>query len=406
MIKNNKEEVVLTLIGLIWISVFHFLMQLNDQTYIFPDTNSYLFSIKQLFFEFKFNDHRPFLFSFLNGIPLLFNFSVESVFKWSLFLNVFSWLGTILLIYRILKYLINKKTAFIFSLFYVFFIGSLAIVFHLLTEPIFTFLLTLIVFLFQKFESTKNNKYLSFAIAILLLSLLIKPILKFFIVIVLIFYFKEVIKLVRSKYSILIYISISLIFLQMYSLKKTYGNFTLSYIDTKTYYNYLGSKADCYKNDTEFKKGLNKRCINLSKLSLSEGKRIAIEDLQEQLKSNKLNLLKAYFSNLYINSTKSSASVFGFENKLNSKYFGSIQFVFKTISKLQNILFTFFGVVLSLFYLIMNKEKMLKIISLAVLYLIIISGITSDQGDRLHIVFFPLVILLMANFFNDKFIKT
>ena len=100
--------------------------------------------------------------------------------------------------------------------------------FHLLTEPIFTFFLLLIVYFFREFEVTKNNKFLSFAIALLLLSLLIKPILKFFILIVIIFYFKNIFKVLKSKFSIIIYIATSLVFLQMYSIKKTYGDFTIN----------------------------------------------------------------------------------------------------------------------------------------------------------------------------------
>lgn len=402
IIEKLNPKGILLFIGIIWITVFSYLLQLEHQTYIFPDTYSYILSIKQLFFEFKFNDHRPFLFSFLNGIPLLFNLPIEYVFKWSLLLNSIAWLGTILLIYKILSVSGTKRIAFVFSLVYIFTIGSLSIVFHLLTEPIFTFFLILVVYLFQKVELTKNNKFLSFAIALLILSLLIKPILKFFILIVIIFHFKNILNVFKSKFSIIIYISISLVILQMYCIKKTYGDFTISTIDTSTYYNYLGTKADCFKKDIKFEQGTNPRHVYLSKLSNLERKKIAIEDFKEQLKSNKINLFKAYFSNLYINSTKGSASIFGFENKRNTWFFNSVQFVFKAISKGQNVIFTIFGVIASILFLIRNKEKEkeLKLVSLTILYLFFISGISSDQGDRLHIVFFPLVLILVANLYH------
>tara|TARA_R110000823_G_scaffold95500_15_gene208522 strand:+ start:359 stop:1555 length:1197 start_codon:yes stop_codon:yes gene_type:complete len=387
---------------------FAFLLQYNQQTYIFPDSYSYLLSIKQFFFEFKLNDHRPFLFSLLNGIPLLFNLSIDTIFEWSLFLNIISWLGIILLIYKISSTFINREKAFIFSLIYVFLIGSLGIVFHLLTETFFTFFLTLIIYQFRKFELTKNNKYLSYAIALLFLSLLIKPILKFFVLVVIIFYYKDFFELIKSKFSILIYLSISLVFFQMYSIRKTYGIFTISTIDASTYYNYLGTKADCFKNNIEFEQGHNQRHLYFSKLSLLEKKEVAIEDLKQQIKSNKVNLVKAYFSNLYVNSSKGSASVFGCDNIINTSYFAAFQFIFKAISKTQNIFFTLSGVIVSIIILRRNEqeEKTLKIVSLAILYLFFISGVSSDQGDRLHIVFFPLVIILMAKFFNYKCIKT
>lgn len=245
--KKNKFELLLVLIAFLWGVIVFYLLQIDVQTYKFPDTFSYLFSVEQLYNENVLNDHRPFLFSLINGIPLVIGLPLKAVLLWSVILNILSWFGTIILLYNILFNVAGRKNAFILTLLYLFSFGSFLIVFHFLTEPIFTFLLILIFYYFQRFEKTKAKKHLAYAFSLLILSLLIKPILKFFILIVFVFYFKDFIRMLKSKFSFFLVIPIILVFFQMYSLNKDYGNFTISYIDTATYYNFLGTKADCFK---------------------------------------------------------------------------------------------------------------------------------------------------------------
>lgn len=396
--KKNKFELLLVLIAFLWGVIVFYLLQIDVQTYKFPDTFSYLFSVEQLYNENVLNDHRPFLFSLINGIPLVIGLPLKAVLLWSVILNILSWFGTIILLYNILFNVAGRKNAFILTLLYLFSFGSFLIVFHFLTEPIFTFLLILIFYYFQRFEKTKAKKHLAYAFSLLILSLLIKPILKFFILIVFVFYFKDFIRMLKSKFSFFLVIPIILVFFQMYSLNKDYGNFTISYIDTATYYNFLGTKADCFKNNTEFEQGKNKRHYYYAKLSPTVGKSVAIEDLKNQLKNNKLNLLKAYLSNLYINSTKGSASVFACENIKKKQYFQKILFLFKASSKITNIIFTFLGISISILIITTWKknEGFIKLVALAILYMFFISGISSDQGDRLHIIFVPLIIILIC----------
>lgn len=404
IIEKYKVQLILIFIGFICFSAVSYLLQLHHQSYIFPDSYSYLLSIKQLYFEHTLNDHRPFLFSFLSGIPLFLDTAIVNIFNWSLVLNLFSWLGTSLLLYKILSNFYKNNIAYLFSIFNLLLVGSIAICFHFLTEPIFTFFLIIIFYYIQKFEITKESKFLSIAISLLLLSLLIKPILKFFILMVFAFYFKHFGKMLKTKFSFYLVIPIFLVFFQMYSLKRNYGDFTLSYIDTATYFNYLGTKADCYKNNIEFEQGHNQRHSYFSKFSPKDGKKIALNDLKNQFRNNKINLLKAYFSNLYINSTKGSASVFACENVNNRKKFEIFLFFFKAITKAQNIILTVIGLILAFHTLIRWRKSMSFIVtvSVAFLYIFFISGISSDQGDRLHLIFYPLVIIMIVNWLSLK----
>lgn len=404
LLLNHKYPIYLILIASIWLFLVAVFMQFNKQVFIFGDSRSYFLAAQELFLDHKLNSHRPLLISFINGFPLLFGFSKTVLFFWSLCVNLFCWYATILFTYLICKNRVNSKLAFQITVLFVICVGNLFIVFHLLSETIFTFILVLVFYLIQKYFSTKNHLFLMFCFFILGLSIMIKPlVLGIFLVFAFCFY-KQLKDVFFNRYSIILYGVFLLLFFQMNGLKKQYGNFTVSYIDSFTYYNYLGTRADCLKNNTVFNQGLNARYSYFSKFSNSEQKKVAADDFQYQLKTNKINLLKAYFINLFINSTKGSASVFGCENRNNSNYFEGLKICFKILSKVQNCIFSVIAVVLSLYYLILKRaELFVKLIAFTISYIIGISGISSDQGDRFHIVLYPLILILAATFYQNKF---
>ena len=65
---------------------------------------------------------------------------------------------------------------------------------------------------------------------------------------------------------------------------------------------------------------------------------------------------------------------------------------------------TIFGIVLSLLTLLKyyRKDFFLFFTALLVLYIIGISGISSDQGDRFHIITYPFTLILLANYLKTK----
>lgn len=400
---SRKYQCFLNLISLLIFIIIAFLCQLHIQTYKFPDSFSYILACKELYFDLKLDDHRPFLYSLIYGIPLLFTKNIEFIFLWSLVLNILLWFATINVSFKTLQSITTIKTAFYASLVFSICIGNLFIIFHLLTETIFTFTILLTVYYLVNYSENKKIKHLIYALSVLILACLIKPLNLGIVLICIIFYYKDILKITKSRYSIALYFSILLFMIQLIGMKLTYGNFTLSYIDSSTYYNYLGTKADCFKNNEVFIQGKNKRVMETSKLSHQEMKSLAQKDISNQLRNNKVNLIKAYFSNLYINSTKGSASVHGCKNINKTSYFDLSQFLFKVISKIQNCIFTIFGLISSLIVLF-NLKKIKKgnlIIALMILYIIGISAISTDQGDRFHIIIYPLIILQITNIITN-----
>ena len=72
-------------------------------------------------------------------------------------------------------------------------------------------------------------------------------------------------------------------------------------------------------------------------------------------------------------------------------------------TKIQNCIFTCLGILMSIYFLIKKRSKLLiKIISFVILYVVAISAISSDQGDRFHIVIYPLILILTASFLSNK----
>ena len=74
------------------------------------------------------------------------------------------------------------------------------------------------------------------------------------------------------------------------------------------------------------------------------------------------------------------------------------------ITKWQNRIFTFLGVLLSALFLYNNfrKERAYFFVALFITYIIVLSGISCGQGDRFHLVTFPFVILLLAKYVSRR----
>lgn len=228
-----------------------------------------------------------------------------------------------------------------------------------------------------------------------------------FAAVIVIFFSKALIKNYNNRSTLFIYLSLALIVFHSVKMKEQYGNFTISYIDGITYYNYMGSRAICLKENKEFNQGENKRADYIFSLPLPEGKIVAAKDAVEQLKNNSTNLFKAYFLDIADN-TKSPSDCISICRNIDGKgYFESVKKVMLVISKYQNRFFTLIGFILALYYCLRSYKKpdIYTLMSLYILYIMATSGISSQQGDRFHIVFFPVVIILIGKLYAEKYQK-
>lgn len=403
-IERFPYQIYLVVVGMVWIYVLNFFLQISHQDYVYPDTESYIRASEDFYFSFKPNYIRPSLIAAINGFPLLFGCAKTSLFLWNTIVNLALWFATVILLFTFLLRLTSKKLAFFITLIYIFSLGSLLIVFEFLSETVFSFFLLVSFFLFQKHSETRKTFYLSFGFGLLILSVLIKPVsLLLFLSVCVFLGIKQLSKVVRSSSSLLVYGSIFIVLFHIYSMKLNYGNYTLSYIDSLTYYNYLGTKADCFKNGVKFSQSNNYRSRYFNKVSLSETKKVAFEDLKNQVNGNTFNFFKAYFSNLLINSSTASGYFYAYQNKTGSSKFETNKVLFRGFSRLQNMIYSLFGIMISIYYFLRKKEsKIIKIISFSIIYVMAISAISCDQGDRFHIVIYPLILILISKFIQEN----
>ena len=191
-------------------------------------------------------------------------------------------------------------------------------------------------------------------------------------------------------------------------MKSQYGDYTISYIDGITYYNYICSNAVCIKEGKVFDATKNPRADYIYGIeNHSVRKEIALLDLKQQLQFNTINIIKAYFLNVFDNLKSLNGCIRSTVNSEKTNYFEKSKEIFLIISKYQNRFFSILGIALASLYLIKsrNQEKIFLFFAFFVLYIIILSGISSNEGDRFHLVTFPFSIMLLVKYISDKNLK-
>lgn len=406
MIENilkNRYYFLIILISIIWISFFDYILQLNKQHFIFPDSENYKESASYLYNNLKPHYFRPLVMAIITGLPYLFKYSDTQIYIFSFYTNLFCWIGTSMLLFTLLKDFLSDKKSFFYTCIYLSLTGSTIIIFHLLTESIFTFIIMLAYFFIFKYYKTSEFYFLTLSLSLIIISTLIKPGILFLTVLLLLFYIKPLVKNFFKISIFYILFSLSIVVLQLIEMKKEYGNYTISYIDGFTYYNYLGNKATALKNNAKKLNYDRARANYFTKKTYNEQRKLVHEDLKNQLQNNSKNLIKAYAYNLLENTKTPSASINKCYNIENTNTFNFAKNTFIVISKWQNRILTSLGVVLAFLFLYKSEKKnpFYALISIYILYIFFTSGISFGEGDRFHIVFFPAVILLLAKFIND-----
>lgn len=402
--KKYTNHFLLIGIGVVCLLLLIVLLDIQQQTLIFPDATNYNESATNLYWYLRGHCNRPLLMAVIYGFPLVFGASDYDLYLTAQFINGVFWLLTIILLYEIFIQYVSTKVAFWLSVIFISFFGISLYNFHLLAETPFLFFLVLSFYFLQKYKQTKVFKWLVFALSIIILSMLIKPASKFFALIMLIYFIRELFSNYAKKIMIVLYSSIALCLIQAAGIKYQFGDFTISYIDSVTFYNYLFSKADCYRNGTEFDQMNNPRADYLFTFNVHEQKKIVKADIIEQIKNNKINLLKAYLHNFAWNTASANVVPITYSNINNSKRFDITQSFLIWISKYQNRIMTILGIVLSLIAIrkYYNKDVFLLFVAVFILYIIGISGISSNQGDRFHIITYPFTLILLANYLKSK----
>ena len=397
-----KFHFFIILIALSVILLLDFILQLSAQNIRFWDSLSYVESAFGMYKLYCGNAYRPILMSFITGFPYLFGANNDDLFVFSFWLNLFCCIGFFIIQFEILKNFLKPEISFIFVIISILFISNAVSVFHLLTENIFMFGIILSFYCIQKYYESQKFLYLSIAISTFILIVLIKPGMKFFAIICLIYYCRILFYNYKSKISYFIYASLFLIFVQCAGIKYQFSTFTISFIDSVTYYNYLGYKARCFQANKVYDQQ-PERLSYLYIIPIGLHKKIVREDLIDQLKNNKINLLKAYIDDFRDNITSGSANIEACKNIKNNENFDFYKNILFKITIYQNIIFTILGIILSflLIFKTFKKNDLIFLISLFIIYTITTSAISCSEGDRFHSILYPFIMIIFAYFCNN-----
>ena len=130
---------------------------------------------------------------------------------------------------------------------------------------------------------------------------------------------------------------------------------------------------------------------------------LANKDLEKQLKSHPKLIFKNFRNNILDNIVVGNMRIAIAEDYSKVPYFNYVKYYMYLISKAQNILFSFLGLFLTLLFLIRYRLLSLPLLmSCAIIfYIIMTSGISFWQGDRFHIVFYPLVLIVLSYILSE-----
>lgn len=396
-----RYDLALLATGLLLLETFSLLLQLDRQTFLYPDAGNYLESSRDLFRHVRLHEYRPMLMAFVNGLPYLVGGDDASVLQWSLVVNGFCWLASGWLVFRILRPLAGNRWAFSLGVFFFTLPGCAVLVYHLLAESIQMFLLLVVVRLLQLYDAANRPVFLGWALGVLVASMLIKPV-SLILSLVALGWFVRPLWRNRMKSALLpLYAVCVLVVLQMGGMKHQFGNLTISYIDGVTLHNYLLSRARCIQAGTEFRQEANPRADFLSTLSPSGQKQAATADLKLQLRENFPNLLKAYVGNMSNNASHGSYAVKDCTNEKKTAGFEGVRDTVYRFSIWQNRILTPIGFLLAGWVLLTFRSRPAYLLFAAatVVYVFLVSGISCGQGDRFVAPLYPLYLLLFGVLF-------
>lgn len=398
LLSRYRFSLLLLGIGSIVLLLYNSVLQLDQQTFIYPDAGNYLEASRNLFKSQSLHPYRPILMAFLNGLPYLLGGTDTTVLEWSLWLNTACWLATSLLLFRLLKPIWGEKRSFWVTTLFFLLPGSAVLVYHLLAESIFTLCLIAFVALVQAYKSSGQVRYLMSGLALIVASMLIKPA-STFLALATVIWFAPLLWKYRWTTAILpLYAASLLVLLQMVGMRFQYGNFTVSYIDAVTVHNYLSSRAICLSEGTEFSQENNPRAEAMALLPPMLQKQRATRDIKIQLKNNFSNVVSAYIGDVSDNTSHGAYAIKDCKAESRSAGFEGRRDFLYSLSIGQNRLLTPLGF-LAAFVVLLRWRRLpfyVVVAAFVVVYTVLLSGVSCGQGDRFMVPLYPFYLLLLA----------
>lgn len=417
-----KYQIILTVTALVWLLFVFFSLQLKYQNTIYPDASSYLKAGQLLAEGFIPHHYRPYGMAFYSCLPRIFGPGSETIFNFIKVVNVPVWLASILLLFSTLKFYTSNRKAFIFTLTYISCVGIVILNNLLLSEIPWITLLLIAIYGLTTYKFKTSYLWLVIGVSATIVSILVRPVSKFILVILLIVYWRDIWLLLKTNYKFLVLGSALLLVTQCSMMKKTYGDFTVSYIDYYTVHHYVTDivnlkqlynesnesssfsefKEGVYKSRDALKSSLIEDSIDYKAIGYSEQRRKAKAFFVETISNQPLAMLSIYGNNLYEHLIMPTLYVKDAKNIKETRLFPIAKNGFYWLSHFQNTGFSILGI-LSIFFsvlLILKKrvqwqeDKLMIFLTLTLSYTILILGLSAEQYDRLNIPNYAMIIIL------------
>lgn len=401
------SSITLSIILLIYIT-----FDLGDFIYkVIPvDTFSYIKASDMLYNDLVPHPTRPLGYALISGLPnLVFsNLNDNYYISFGVFLNLISWITSLVFFNKTLRLFFTPKFSFLVSLIPMFSFGGVFSVFWMLTEPIIVLFLSLISFSLSKYVKKDDIKHLIVATSLLNFATLVKPgfiYLGLTASIALIIYLTQDNRNKNIKIPAILFIT-SLIFITLQAgiMYKTYDKVTVSFIDKITWYYYLGSESEAEAEGIPLDTIRELRRQELSGKSLSEQSRIISSDMKRQIRENTYIVFKNWGLNIIENSKSGNSIIFSIRNELKQKYMKLFTTLLLITTILQNISF----ILILLFCAFLMAKKYFKyniailLLTALLFYVIITSGISFSQGDRFHYPLYQSIIIIFLLTMKDS----
>lgn len=403
-IKQHRDIFLLNYIALgIYYVVFSYMgIEVTDiRMFATNDSHTYLQTSNEFykFSETGYSEIRPFLY------PLIILLATKTIGIYGIWLlQFFCWLFSVNLIFLSVKRVTNSQgLSFLAGLIIALNISFIILTTHALTETIAILLLSMLVFVLSKIiltgYTTKNFFYVLFLLVLLTVT---KPAFYMYVWLLLLivlplFYLKRF--KAAPKKILLLPLCLLPLFFQLTMMKIKYDVFTVSNIDTDTFKPYLLTQGVMYNNSI----GMHEARNMTDKMTISE--------VVDYLSNNKVLYLRIYLDNL-INSIDALPCFVLYHN---SYYQPEPIAYMKVVNKCYFYLHVIFFIPFLFFLYRVYKKRteifyLFPVLFVAVLlyYLLLISGLVFDEGDRLVLITLPLWVFLYALIINEalKKIKT
>jgi hypothetical protein len=428
---RNRDFLFLLIGATFFFSVISYILQLPSNAllnkFVNYDSLSYWNAAKLIFSEGgKPDPIRPFFYPFLIGLSSLFSDSTSFGLQWAIGLNLILWLSTVAIVFKILDESTNRKIALTGAIIFILHTSNIVMVWSVLSETLFHFLLVGSIYFLLKYlrNTEKTGSFLSF-VTFFCLFILTRPTFYPFIFFLIPLFFWSVYRRYLSLFvaAISIFIAISTVGFNVYKVKESYGNWTLSYIGHCALYSFFGAYAKVVspekslnKIGEDWLKEREQRDNNIARyvdsISWSALPALVNSDLGEQIKNNKRGLIFTFVRDLFSNSTASNFLILSLENVKKRSFFEAAKNSILWFSRLQNILNSILALWMSFTFLRYRsclREKnqaiyyILGVNCISNLFAVLISAISFTQGDRFHLVVIPLNIITLGVFYFYKF---